>query len=97
MEQAVLSLRGGAVVEGGSGDAPDSAGAEIRAQSKLGSRLQRRRTFHAGQVGVPMVRRLGSRISHDSICVDRSGFCEKSTGAFVAGVVPVAQRAVAGL
>src|SRR6266481_9398468 len=48
-------------------------------------------------MGVSLVRRLGSRISYDSVCLDRSGLCETSTGAFVAGMVPVAQRPVAGL
>ena len=49
------------------------------AQSRLAASLQRRRHLDAGQVGVPVVRGVGSGVSHDPDGADRSAISPRSS------------------
>src|SRR5207253_579244 len=60
--EAVLSLRRARLVGGRSRPAGAATGAEKRPKQRLGAPLQRRRSLHAGQVGVSLFRGLGSRL-----------------------------------
>ena len=60
--EAVLPLRDQGVARRRSRTAAASAGAAHRAQPRVDPRLRRRRDLDAGQVGVPVVRGVGSRV-----------------------------------
>ena len=66
-------------------------------QSDLDSRLQRRRALDARQVGVSVVRRLGSGVSHDPVRAGRSGFRQAPALVAAARVVSIAQWAASRL
>ena len=58
--------------EHGAGSAPAAARAPAGAQQRVDSHVQRRHHLDAGQVGVPVVRRLGPGVPHDSAGHGRS-------------------------
>ena len=66
-DQAVLPLRGGALDRGRSRPAAPAGRPARGTQQRVAAYLQPRRHLDAGQVGVPLVRGLGSRLSHDSV------------------------------
>ena len=53
--------------------------------------VQRRRDFDAGQMGISVVRRLGSGVSHDSVGDGRSGFRQDTSCAVSARMVPASR------
>ena len=63
----------------------------------LGPARPCRRDLHAGRVGVPLVRRLGSGLSRDPAGACRPGFRQGTAGADVPGMVDAPERPVAGL
>ncbi len=97
LEQAVLLLRRAAVAEGRSRAAAASAGTEARAESRLGSREQRGRHLDARQVGIPVVRRVGSRVPYDRAGAGRSGVRETAAGAADSRMVHASERPAARL
>ncbi len=70
--QAVLSLRRRKLAEGRSRHAAASRGAQAGPQSHVAPSLQRGRDLHARQVGVSLVRCLGSGVSCRRDCARRS-------------------------
>ena len=64
LEQAVLPLRPRALAARPEEPSAARCLPARRAEHRVVSHAQRRRDFHAGQVGVPVVRGLGPRVSH---------------------------------
>ena len=70
--EAVVPLRRPALARGRPRPAAAAAGASPRPERRVGPSLQRRRRVDAGQVGVSLVRGLGSRVPHDRAGAGRS-------------------------
>ena len=66
VEQAVLPLHGRALARGRSRRADAARIALEGPQPRLVAHVGRRRAVHAGQMGVPVVRRVGHGVPHDS-------------------------------
>ena len=71
--------------------------ASTRAQQRLDAPQQRRRDFHAGQVGVPLVCGLGSCLPLHPAGADRSGFRQRTASSAAARMVHASQWATSGL
>ena len=67
------------------------------AQRALASHVQRRRHLHAGQVGVSLVRGVGSRLPRAAADAGGSGFRQAATGVDAARELPAPERADARL
>ncbi len=59
--------------------------------------VQSGRDLHAGQLGISVVRRVGSGVSHDYFRRHRPGICQGATRSDAAGMVHAPQRPVAGV
>ena len=68
-----------------------------RAQPRLATPGRLRRAGDAGSVGVPVVRRLGSRVSRHRVGTHRSRVRQVSDAGPAAGMVPAPQRGATGL
>ena len=98
LEQAVLLLRHAA--SGCNGDATQLAPPAQRQhgpQPRMGASQQRRHHLDAGQVGVPVVRRVGPRVPLHSARADRPGVRQGAARAAHARVVHASERADARL
>src|SRR5947199_303197 len=95
--QAVLPLRRPALARGRPGVAAAPARAVARAEPRVAPPLQRGRRLDAGQVGVPVVRGVGSRVPHDSARADRPRLREGATRPVPARVVHASERAASGV
>ena len=92
VEQAAVRLRRGPLA-GGRPDPADPAGVpRWRAQRPLGHLRRLRRHVDAGQVGVPLVRRLGPGLPLRRPRPSRPGVRQVPAAAAVPGVVPAPQR-----
>ena len=92
LEQAALRLRRGPLA-GGRPDPADPAGVpQWRAQRPLDQLRRVRRHVDAGQVGVPVVRRLGPGVPLRRPRPSRPGVRQVPAAAAVPGVVPASQR-----
>ena len=97
LEQAVLPLRRGQVA-GGARLRPVQGDAQGRAaQRPLAPHVQRRRHLHAGQVGVPLVRRLGPGLPRARPDARGPGFRQAATQADAARALHAPQRPDPGL
>ena len=76
---------------------PPPASRATGRNARLAPPFQPRRHFHARQVGIPVVRRLGPRVPHDPLCPDRSGFRQAPARAAPARVVHAPERPIARL
>ena len=94
LDQAGLRLRRGAMAERARRPARLE---QQHPQPALVPHVQRRRHLDAGQVGVPLVRRLGSGVSRDVAGVRRSRVRRRSAGAHAARPVPAPERPAPGL
>ena len=92
--EAGLRLRRGAMAEGARH--PARLGHQ-HPQPALVPHVQRRHHLDARQVGVPLVRRLGSGLSLDVVGVRRSRVRRRSAGAHAARTVPAPERPAPGL
>ena len=81
LDEAVLQLHHPRLAQGRSRDAAAAAASAARPQRRLDAPLQRRRALDARHLGVPVVRRVGSRVSRDRVRADRSGFRQTPTRA----------------
>ena len=95
--QAVLPLRREGVARGRPGAARPSRGARTRTQSRVDAPLQRRRHLDARQVGVPLVRRVGSRLPLRAAGAGRSRVRQGAARADAARVVHAPERPATGL
>ena len=84
-------------LKGDPGQPPPPASRLHGPRLPMGSPIQQRRHFHARQVGISVVRRLGSGVSHDSFGAGGSGFRENATQAVSARMVFASQRADSGV
>ncbi len=95
--EAVLSLHRAGMADGRSRTA-DAAGVAMEwAEPRMAASVQPRRDFHAGQMGISVVRGVGSGVSHDHVCHDRSGICQGAAHSAAARMVHASQRAIAGV
>ncbi len=97
LEPAVLPLRRRALARRRSGGAAAARGAEERAQRRLAPPEQPRPPRDARQVGVPLVRRMGSRVPLRGPRAHRSGGGEAPAPAHGPRVVHASERAAPGL
>ncbi len=81
LDQAVLSLQRGALARRRPGRSGAAAGTAAWAQRRLATRLPPRRAQRARQVGVPVVRRLGHRVSLHRAGPARPGVGQAAGGA----------------
>ena len=80
-------------LEGDPVAAASAAGPQGRPQLGLGAPLQPRRHLDAGQVGVPLVRRVGPGVPHGPVRADRSRLRQAAADPPPARVVHASQRA----
>ena len=80
-----------------SGPAAPAARAQAGPQPRLAAPRRRRRAVDAGQVGVPVVRRLGHGVPCRRVRADRSGFRQGAAAAADARVVHAPERPDPGL
>ena len=95
--KAVLPLRHRALAPGRPGGSDAAGLAPARAQPRLDAPQQHGRHLDAGQVGVPVVRGLGSRLPLRRAGARRSGVREGTADPAVPRVVHAPQRAAAGV
>ena len=97
MEQTVLSSRHADLAEGRSDTAAAARLASARAKLGLAASVQRPDSLDAGQVGIPLVRGMGSGLSLCRLRADRPGLRQGAARADDARVVHAPERSVAGL
>jgi len=95
--QAVLPLRRQGLAGGRSGATAAAGRTQGRPQSRMVASVQRRRHLDAGQVGVPLVRRLGPRVPLRAAGAGGPRLRQGPTGPDAARVVHAPQRAIASL
>src|SRR5439155_11315823 len=95
--ETILSLRRLGLAEGRSVAAQAPANPSHRTQRGLGTSVQSRRHLHAGQMGISVVRGVGSGVSHDPVLPGRSLFREGATVAVPARMVYAPERSIARL
>ncbi len=71
--------------------------APARAQQRVGPHVQRRHHLDAGQVGIPLVRRVGSGVPHDSAGHGRSRLRQAAARPDAAQRLPASERPAASL
>ena len=84
-------------LEGDPAQPPPPAGPRAGTQPRLEASLQSRRHLHAGQLGIPVVRRLGPGLPHDPVRQARPALRQGAARAAAARVVHASQRADSGL
>ncbi len=84
-------------LEGDSTQPPPDPAAMARAESRLAASLQLRCHFHAGQVGIPLVRRVGFGVSLRRDGAGRSRFREAAAHPVSSRVVHAPERAASRL
>ena len=97
VEQAVLLLRRGPLAGRGSGAAAAARGAPTRAQRPVAQLQLLRHHVDAGQVGVPVVRRVGPGLPLRGAGPRRPGVRQVPADPALPGVVPAPERGAAGL
>ena len=97
LDEAVLLLRPGPVVEGAPGAPDGRRSGPRRPQRRVVPHAERRRHLHARQVGVPLVRGVGPRLPHDRALARGLRFREGAAPADAPEPLQPPQRADAGV
>ena len=95
LEQADLPVQRAPLARRRSGRAAAARGSQARTQQQLAAPRLLRRARHAGPVGVPVVRSVGSRVPHGPVGASRSGVREVPAPGAAARVVPASERRAA--